>query len=263
MNQLTPAADTTTLFSPAEAGGAAPSILPTAGLAALSKLNWEELYAQLNEEGVAVTPPLLSPAQCQEIIDSFDKPGLFRSTVVMQRYQFGRGVYKYYTDPATVPLIQTLRERLYPPMAWMANRWAPQLNERTFPTALEKLLAECADNGQHRSTPLLLRYGPGDYACLHQDIYGDIVFPLQIAIMLNQPGEDFTGGENVFVEQRPRFQSRAIVVKPRLGQGMIFPVRHRPVRGKSGFRRHPMRHGTNAVETGHRNTLGIIFHNAR
>ncbi|MFD8377389.1 2OG-Fe(II) oxygenase [Streptomyces sp. NPDC059679] len=263
MNQLTPAADTTTLFSPAEAGGAAPSILPTAGLAALSKLNWEELYAQLNEEGVAVTPPLLSRAQCREIIDTFDKPGLFRSTVVMQRYQFGRGVYKYYTDPATVPLIQTLRERLYPPMAWMANRWAPQLNERTFPTTLEELLAECADNGQHRSTPLLLRYGPGDYACLHQDIYGDIVFPLQIAIMLNQPGEDFTGGENVFVEQRPRFQSRAIVVKPRLGQGMIFPVRHRPVRGKNGFRRHPMRHGTNAVETGHRNTLGIIFHNAR
>ncbi|MER5792787.1 2OG-Fe(II) oxygenase [Streptomyces sp. NPDC001980] len=261
MNQFTPAADT--LFPSAAPVGRAPHVPVTDGLPALSALDWGQLYAQLNEEGVALTPPLLSRTQCQEIIDTFDEPGLFRSTVVMQRYQFGRGTYKYYADPATVPLIQTLRSLLYPPMAWMANQWAPQLGERTFPPSLEELLAECADNGQHRSTPLILQYGPGDYACLHQDIYGDIVFPLQIAIMLNQPGEDFTGGENVFVEQRPRFQSRAMVVKPRLGQGMIFPVRHRPVHGRNGFRRHPMRHGTNAVETGRRTTLGLIFHNAR
>lgn len=139
-------------------------------------------------------------------------------------------------------------------MAWMANQWAPQLGERTFPGTLDELIDECADNGQKRPTPLILQYGKGDYACLHQDIYGDVVFPLQIAVMLNRPGEDFTGGENVFVEQRPRFQSRAMVVKPRLGQAMIFPVRHRPIRGKNGFRRHAVRHGTNAVESGQRNT---------
>ncbi|MFB7272615.1 2OG-Fe(II) oxygenase [Streptomyces sp. NPDC056244] len=263
MNQSVPVSSS--LFAPAAPApaGAAPRIPAARDLPALSELNWAGLYAQLNEEGVALTPPLLSRAQCEEIIDTFDQPGLFRSTVVMQRYQFGRGTYKYYADPASVALIQTLRERLYPPMAWMANQWAPQLNERTFPATLAELLAECADNGQHRSTPLILKYGAGDYACLHQDVYGDIVFPLQIAIMLNQPGEDFTGGENIFVEQRPRSQSRALVVKPRLGQGMIFPVRHRPVRGGNGFRRHPMRHGTGAVESGHRNTLGVIFHNAR
>ena len=263
MNQ--PASTTDTLFPTAPSADAtAPAIPFTPELPALSELDWNQLYAQLNEEGVALTAPLLSRAQCQAIIDTFVEPELFRSTVVMQRYQFGRGTYKYYSDPAMVPLVQTLRERLYVPMAWMANQWAPQLNERTFPGTLHELLAECADNGQRRSTPLILHYGPGDYACLHQDIYGDIVFPLQIAIMLNQPGEDFTGGENVFVEQRPRFQSRAIVVKPQLGQGMIFPVRHRPISSKNGgFRRHPMRHGTNAVESGYRNTLGVIFHNAR
>ncbi|MFC4471275.1 2OG-Fe(II) oxygenase [Streptomyces xiangluensis] len=254
---------TDTLFGAVPQTGDAPRVPYDAALPVLSDLDWEELYAQLNGEGVAVTPQLLSREQCQEIIDTFDEPGLFRSTVVMQRHQFGRGTYKYYADPAAVPLIQTLREKLYPPMAWMANQWAPQLNERTFPPTLGELLDECAANGQYRPTPLILNYGVGDYACLHQDIYGDIVFPLQIAIMLNQPGEDFTGGENVFVEQRPRFQSRAIVVKPQLGQGMIFPVRHRPIRGKNGYRRHPMRHGTNTVESGHRNTLGIIFHNAR
>ncbi|MFF7468278.1 2OG-Fe(II) oxygenase [Streptomyces sp. NPDC008092] len=259
MNQST--ADT--LFPAAAPVGQAPPVPPTGGLPALSALDWGQLYARLNEEGVALTPPLLTRAQCQEIIDTFDEPALFRSTVVMQRHQFGRGTYRYYADPAAVPLVQTLRERLYPPLAWMADQWAPQLDERTFPHSLDELLAECAANGQHRSTPLILQYGPGDYACLHQDVYGDIVFPLQIAIMLNQPGEDFTGGENVFVEQRPRFQSRAMVVRPRLGQGMIFPVRHRPVRGRNGFRRHPMRHGTNAVETGRRTTLGLIFHNAR
>lgn len=242
---------------------APPAISATKELPDLSALNWPDLYEELNSNGVALTPPLLSRAQCQEIIDTFDKPGLFRSTVVMQRYQFGRGTYKYYADLAAVPLIQTLRERLYPPLAWMANQWAPQLNERTFPASLEELLSECADNGQHRSTPLILQYGAGDYACLHQDIYGDVVFPLQIAIMLNQPGDDFTGGENVFIEQRPRSQSRAIVLQPQIGQGMIFPVRHRPVRGQHGFSRHPMRHGTNAVESGERNTIGLIFHNAR
>ncbi|MFC5182450.1 2OG-Fe(II) oxygenase [Actinomadura harenae] len=261
MPQPFPAAEP--LFDVPAAGGAPPRVPDDALLPALGSLDWDGLYGRLNDEGVALTPPLLSRAQCEEIIATFDDPGLFRSTVVMQRHGFGRGTYKYYADPAAVPLIRTLRERLYPPLAWMANRWAAQLGERAFPGSLSELVAECADNGQRRPTPLILRYGPGDYACLHQDVYGDIVFPLQIAVMLDQPGEDFTGGENVFVEQRPRSQSRAIVMRPRLGQGMIFPVRHRPFRGEHGYRRHAMRHGTNAVETGRRNTLGLIFHNAR
>ncbi|WP_082119505.1 2OG-Fe(II) oxygenase [Saccharothrix sp. ST-888] len=240
----------------------APHVADRPDLPGLSELNWRSLYEELSRDGIAVTPPLLTAEQCAEIVGTFDRPGLFRSTVVMQRYGFGRGTYKYYADLEAVPLVRTLRESLYPPLAWMANQWAAQLNERTFPTALPGLAAECAANGQTRPTPLILRYGEGDYACLHQDVYGDVVFPLQIAVMLNQPGTDFTGGESVFVEQRPRSQSRAIVVRPDRGQGVIFPVRHRPVRGTNGFRRHPVRHGTNAVATGRRNVLGIIFHNA-
>ncbi|PVE08560.1 2OG-Fe(II) oxygenase [Streptomyces scopuliridis] len=256
------------LFGDAPATGDVPHIPHTPhvpydkDLPALAELNWPALYEELNENGVALTPPLLSHAQCRQIIGTFDDAAMFRSVVVMQRYNFGRGTYKYYANPLP-PLVRALREKLYPPLAWIANQWAPMLGERAFPETLEELTEECAANGQHRPTPLILNYGEGDYACLHQDIYGDVVFPLQIAIMLNRPGEDFTGGENVFVEQRPRFQSKAIVVKPELGQGMIFPVRHRPIPGKNGYRRHPMRHGTNAVESGQRNTLGVIFHNAR
>ncbi|MFH9294106.1 2OG-Fe(II) oxygenase [Streptomyces sp. NPDC017520] len=253
----------TPLFDDAFQAGGAPRTAFSSELPALRGLDWDALYAQLNENGVAVTEPLLSPEQCEEVISTYEDPALFRSTVVMQRHGLGRGTYKYYADPAAIPLVRALREQLYPPLVWMANQWAPLLNERVFPATLDQLLAECAAGGQSRPTPLILRYGPGDYACLHQDVYGDIVFPLQITIMLARPGEDFTGGENVFVEQRPRSQSRALVVKPQLGQAMIFPVRHRPVRGEQGFRRHPMRHGTNAVESGRRTTLGVIFHNAR
>nr|WP_211245850.1 2OG-Fe(II) oxygenase [Actinomadura oligospora] len=201
MNQPVPAAEP--LFGLPTAGGAAPRVPHDDLLPELGTLDWDGLFERLNDQGVALTPPLLSRAQCEEVTATFDDPGLFRSTVVMQRYDFGRGTYKYYADPAAIPLIGTLRERLYPPLAWMANQWAAQLGERTFPGTLSELAAECAGNGQVRPTPLILRYGPGDHACLHQDVYGDIVFPLQIAVMLNQPGEDFTGGENVFVEHAP------------------------------------------------------------
>ncbi|MCZ1018738.1 2OG-Fe(II) oxygenase [Streptomyces noursei] len=236
--------------------------LPALDLPALDGLDWAALYGQLDDSGVALTPPLLSREQCQELIGAFGRRAPFRSTVVMQRHGFGRGTYKYFAAPLP-PLVRALRERLYPPLARLANRWAAPLGERAFPATLAELTAECAAAGQHRPTPLLLHYGPGDHACLHQDVYGDIVFPLQIAIMLNEPGTDFTGGENVFVEQRPRAQSKAVVVTPGLGQGMIFPVRHRPVRGSRGYQRHAMRHGTNAVATGTRTTLGVIFHDAR
>ncbi|MFJ5886608.1 2OG-Fe(II) oxygenase [Kitasatospora cineracea] len=243
------------------AGAPAPS--DTGVLPALAAVDWQDVRAQLERDGVALTAPLLTPDQCARLAGTFDDDALFRSTVVMQRYGFGRGTYRYYADPAADPLLRELRERLYPPLARIANEWAERLGERTFPATLAELHEQCAAAGQHRPTPLVLRYGPGDYACLHQDVYGDLVFPLQATLMLERPGQDFTGGENVFVEQRPRSQSRALVVRPGLGQALVFPVQHRPAQGRRGWRRHPMRHGTNAVESGRRTTLGVIFHNAR
>jgi len=225
-------------------------------------LDRSALTERLDSDGVAMTPPLLSPEQCTEVTAMFDDDHLFRSTVVMSRYSFGEGRYRYFADPLP-PLVQQLREQLYPPLAAVANRWAERLGERTYPADLDGLLAECADLGQKRPTPLLLRYGPGGHNRLHQDVYGDLVFPLQFLVMLNRPDEDFTGGESVFVEQRPRQQSRPIVVRPGQGQAVVFPVRQRPVLGSRGYHRVQMRHGVSAVHSGDRNVLGIIFHNAR
>jgi hypothetical protein len=202
---------------------------------ALADLDWSVLEGQLDGSGFAVTPPLLSPQQC---------------------------AYRYFAEPLP-PLVQTLRESLYPPLAAIANRWAQRLGERRFPDTLDGLLDECAMLGQHKPTPLVLRYGPGGYNCLHQDIYGDLTFPLQFLVMLSKPDEDFTGGESVFVEQRPRQQSRPMVARPGQGQAVIFPVRHRPRQGTRGYHRVQMRHGVSAVHIGDRHVLGIIFHNAR
>ena len=224
--------------------------------------DWAAVRAGLESAGIALTPPLLGEAECQEVRSWFDDPARFRSTVVMQRYGFGRGIYRYLADPLP-GLVRELREQLYPPLASIANAWAVMLGERRFPATHRELAAECAAAGQRKPTPLILHYGPGDHANLHQDLYGDIVFPLQIAIMLSRPGEEFEGGESVFVERRPRSQSRAIIARPAQGQGIVFPVRHRPVPGSRGYRRHPMRHGTGEVTQGHRTVLGIIFHNAR
>jgi len=226
------------------------------------ELDWTELAGRLDAEGVTRTPPLLSPAECAEVVAMFDDERRFRSTVVMARHAFGEGTYRYFADPLP-PLVQRLRERLYPPLAGIANRWAERLGERTFPTDLAALLAECAAVGQHRPTPLVLRYGPGGYNCLHQDVYGELTFPLQFLVMLSRPDEDFTGGESVFVEQRPRQQSRPVVVRPAQGEAVIFPVRHRPRPGTRGWSRTAMRHGVSAVHSGTRHVLGIIFHNAR
>lgn len=229
---------------------------------ALHRLDWSALQEQLDADGVATTAPLLSPQQCSSVVAMFDEDERFRSTVVMARHAFGEGSYRYFADPLP-PLAQTLREQLYPPLATIANRWAERLGERTFPTTLDDLLAECAALGQHRPTPLVLRYGPGGYNCLHQDVYGDLTFPLQFLVMLSRPDEDFTGGESVFVEQRPRQQSRPVVVRPRQGEAVIFPVRNRPKLGSRGYHRVQMRHGVSAVHHGERHVLGIIFHNAR
>jgi uncharacterized protein len=229
---------------------------------ALHRLDWSALQEQLDADGVATTAPLLSPEQCTNVVAMFDENERFRSTVVMARHAFGEGSYRYFADPLP-PLVQTLREQLYPPLAAIANRWAERLGERTFPTTLDDLLAECAALDQHRPTPLVLRYGPGGYNCLHQDVYGDLTFPLQFLVMLSRPDEDFTGGESVFVEQRPRQQSRPLVMRPRQGEAVIFPVRNRPRLGSRGYHRVQMRHGVSAVHSGERHVLGIIFHNAR
>jgi uncharacterized protein len=231
-------------------------------LPTLAGLDWSALESQLDGSGFAVTPPLLSPEQCAEVADMFDDDARFRATVIMARYAFGEGSYRYFADPLP-PLVQSLRQSLYPRLAAIANRWAERLDERQFPETLDGLLDECAKLGQHKPTPLVLRYGPGGYNCLHQDIYGDLTFPLQFLVMLSKPDEDFTGGESVFVEQRPRQQSRPMVARPRQGQAVIFPVRHRPKLGTRGYHRVQMRHGVSAVHTGDRNVLGIIFHNAR
>lgn len=236
---------------------------PATELSSLDKLKWPALAEELDAAGFARTPRLLTAGQCQDVISLFDQDEVFRSTIVMARHAYGEGSYRYFADPL-VPLVQRLRELLYPPLAQIANTWAERLGERAFPTELPELLEECAKAGQHRPTPLLLCYGATGYNCLHQDVYGDLTFPLQVAIMLSRPDQDFTGGESVFVENRPRQQSRAMVARPQQGQGLIFPVRHRPVpSSRGGFRKVAMRHGVSAVHTGDRYVLGIIFHNAK
>jgi hypothetical protein len=232
------------------------------GIVRVSELKWPALGEDLDRWGFAVTPPLLGAEQCGELIDLFDVDDVFRSTVVMSRHAFGEGTYRYFADPLP-QIVQQLRRDMYGPLAQIANGWAAQLGTPGFPDTLDGLLEMCAAAGQDRPTPLLLRYWAGGYNCLHQDIYGDVAFPLQVTIMLSVPGEDFSGGENVLVEQRPRAQSRPVVANPRRGEALIFPTRDRPVPGKLGPKRVMMRHGVSTVHTGGRTTLGIIFHNAR
>jgi hypothetical protein len=232
------------------------------GASQLSELDWPGLGEQLDSWGYATTPRLLEGDQCDELVDLFDADERFRSTVVMSRHAFGEGTYRYFAEPLP-QVVRRLRVGLYPPLAEIANRWAELLGDSVFPDNLDELLAICAAAGQHRPTPLVLCYEAGGYNCLHQDIYGDVTFPLQVTIMLSTPGVDFTGGENVFVEQRPRAQSRPGVVNLGRGRAVIFATRHRPVPGARGPKRVTMRHGVSTVHTGRRLALGIIFHNAR
>lgn len=225
-------------------------------------LDWTAVEEQLDSAGFAATGPLLSAAECGELVEMFDEDARFRSTITMSRHAYGEGSYRYFADPLP-KLVQRLRVGLYPQLAAIANRWAQRLGERRFPATLDGLLAECAALGQHRPTPLVLRYGPGGYNNLHQDVYGELTFPLQFLVMLSRPDVDFTGGESVFVEQRPRQQSRPMVARPRLGEAIVFPVRYRPRRGTRGDHRVQLRHGVSAVHDGQRHVLGVIFHNAR
>jgi len=225
-------------------------------------IDWAQTEADLDAQGWALIGPLLDEAACAATAALYADEALFRSRVVMARHGFGRGEYKYFADPLP-ELIATLRRTLYPRLAPIANTWNAALgSDVRYPPDHAAFLARCHAAGQHRPTPLLLTYGPGDYNCLHQDIYGAHVFPLQVAILLSAPERDFTGGAFVLTEQRPRMQSRAEVVPLTRGMGVVFAVNHRPVRGTRGFYRVTMRHGVSRVRSGERWTLGIIFHDA-
>jgi hypothetical protein len=231
------------------------------GVVPVSELDWPALGEELDRWGFAVTPPLLDEEQCRELADLFELDDAFRSTIVMSRHAFGEGTYRYFANPLP-EVVRQLRVELYGPLAQIANRWAAALGTRAFPDTLDGLIKVCAAAGQHRPTPLLLRYWADGYNCLHQDLYGEVAFPLQVTIMLSLPDLDFTGGENVLVEQRPRAQSRPVVARLGRGQALLFPTRDRPVPGKRGPKRVTMRHGVSTVHSGERTTLGIIFHNA-
>jgi len=221
------------------------------------------MAADLDAQGWAILPGLLDPAACAELAALYDAPDRFRSHVIMARHGFGRGEYRYFAYPLPAPVF-ALRTELYPRLAPIANRWHERMGLATrFPNTHAAFVLRCHDGGQTRPTPLLLRYGPGDYNALHQDLYGDHVFPLQVAILLSAPEADFTGGEFVLTEQRPRMQSRAHVAPLRQGDAVVFAVHHRPVAGTRGDYRVAMRHGVGTVRRGLRHTLGIIFHDAR
>jgi hypothetical protein len=229
----------------------------------VAALDWQRIAADLDAHGCATTGPLLTPDECAAISSRYGEDQMYRSRVIMARHGFGRGEYKYFAYPLPEAVAE-LRGALYPPLADVANRWNGQMGlDQRYPANHAAWLRRCHSGGQTKPTPLLLQYGPGDYNCLHQDVYGELVFPLQVAFLLSRPAEDFTGGEFVLTEQRPRMQSRAEVVPLRQGEGVIFPVHHRPVQGTRGVYRVNMRHGVSRLRSGKRHTLGIIFHDAK
>jgi uncharacterized protein len=226
-------------------------------------LDWPRLATDLDAYGYAVMRELLAPQECRALAATYGMDEVFRSRIVMARHGFGRGEYKYFAYPLP-DVVASLRSALYPPLASIANRWNVALGtDIRYPDEHAAFLARCHGAGQIRPTPLLLHYGAGDYNCLHQDLYGEQVFPLQVACLLSVPGHDFTGGEFVLTEQRPRQQSRAEVVSLSQGDGVIFPVHHRPVQGTRGMYRATLRHGVSRLHSGQRQTLGIIFHDAQ
>lgn len=225
-------------------------------------VDWGRVATDLDELGCARTGKLLDAGECRALRALYDRDEAFRSRVVMARHGFGSGEYRYLSYPLP-DLVQGLRETVYPELASIANRWRVALGEAAvFPKNLHRYLERCRRAGQTRPTPLILRYGAGDFNCLHQDLYGDLVFPLQMTLLLSRPEKDFAGGEFLLVENRPRRQARGRVVTLRQGEAVIFPVNHRPVRGKRGWYRASMRHGVSPLESGQRFTLGIIFHDA-
>ena len=228
----------------------------------MESIDWTDVRRALDAQGWAILPGLLGPDACRDAARSWDGDGRFRSRVVMARHGFGQGEYRYFAYPLP-DSVADLRASLYPPLADAANRWQAALGRPgRFPEHHDDYLARCRAAGQTRPTPLLLRYGPGDYNCLHQDLYGAEAFPLQVAILLSRPGEDFVGGEFLLAEQRPRRQSRATVVPLGQGDAVVFAVSERPVQGSRGCYRTRMKHGVSTIRCGERFTLGLIFHDA-
>lgn len=226
-------------------------------------LYWEGIQAELDERGYAVIPRLLLPEECAAIIGTYQEESRFRNTINMARHRFGIGEYKYYQAPLP-ELLQQLRKGFYPELALTANRWLERLgSEERYPARLDDFLAVCHAQGQRRSTPLILKYEEGGYNCLHQDLYGDVFFPFQVVFVLNEREADYTGGEFLLVEQRPRAQSRGHVITLEQGSGLIFPTHHRPVMGTRGYYRTMLRHGVSTITSGTRYSLGIIFHDAK
>jgi len=228
----------------------------------VESIAWEQIATELDSQGYAVIANLLTPTDCSHLISLYAESQRFRTRVVMSRHGFGRGEYQYFSYPLP-DMVATLRASIYPRLAPIANRWNESLkSEVRFPEHHRQFIERCHEAGQKRPTPLLLRYEEGDYNCLHQDLYGEQVFPLQVAVLLSEPDKDFSGGEFVLTEQRPRMQSRAAVVPLRRGDAVVFAVHHRPVQGSRGTYRVTMRHGVSRLRSGHRHTLGVIFHDA-
>jgi len=229
----------------------------------IASLDWARLTHDLLDHGFATTAPLLTAHECTDLVNRFEDEEGYRKHVIMARHNYGRGDYKYYDYPLP-DLVATLRQEAYPHLVGAANEWATRLGRDTiFPNTHDAYVQRCHDAGQVRPTTLILRYGAGDFNCLHQDLYGDLHFPYQMAILLSEPGEEFTGGDFMLVENRPRAQSVGRVVPLRKGQAVIFAVNERPRMGARGFHRATMRHGVSELLSGRRFTLGIIFHDAK
>ncbi len=225
-------------------------------------IDWSTVEADLNENGYAIISRILDEQECNDLVSSYEDEKQYRSRIVMSRHNFGRGEYKYYSYPLP-GLIQDLRSRIFESLSSIANNWSRSLRkDKLYPANLKDYVKSCSQRGQSRPTPLILKYESGDYNCLHQDLYGEEVFPYQVAICLSEPGKDFTGGEFVLTHQRPRMQSVVDVIPLRKGDAVIFPVKDRPVLGKRGYFTVKMKHGVSKVRSGNRYVLGIIFHDA-
>ena len=228
----------------------------------IDNVDWAKVAADVNESGWAMLPGILSASEAAATAAIYSRPSAFRSTIVMARHGFGRGEYKYFSYPLP-PLVAELRAAIYLRLSSIANHWNELMGIKVpFPAGHDEFLRRCHAAGQTRPTPLLLQYGEGDYNALHQDLYGEHVFPLQVAFLLSEPGTEFTGGEFVLTEQRPRMQTRAEVVPLRKGDAVVFAVHHRPQKGSKGYYRVNMRHGVSRIRSGRRHTLGVIFHDA-
>jgi uncharacterized protein len=229
-----------------------------------ANIDWQNALSDLDERGFAVICAVLTQKTCREIAGVYGDDRQFRSRIDMERYGFGRGEYKYFNYPLP-PIVQQIRSSFYSHLAPLANEWLTRLGSKRprYPKTLAEFIEQCHRAGQKRPTPLTLKYGAGDFNCLHQDLYGEIVFPFQVTFFLSERGKDFTGGEFVLAEQRPRKQSRVEVLSPSQGDAVIFAVHHRPVRGMRGYYRANLRHGVSTVRSGERYTLGIIFHDAK